>query len=94
MRRNGLLELVVVVVMSLLLRRKDESQEWNLSFLKNIWYRLVYIKYLCCRRFSFAIAVDIISENAREGLMNEILFADDLVSMSESIENLKEKLLK
>ena len=42
----------------------------------------------------FAIAVDVISENAREGLMNEILYADDLVLMSESIENLKEKFLK
>ena len=42
----------------------------------------------------FAIAVDIISESAREGLMNEILNADDLVFMSESIENLKEKFLK
>ena len=31
----------------------------------------------------FAIAVDIISENAREGLMNKILYADDLVLMSE-----------
>ena len=41
----------------------------------------------------FAIAVDIISENAREGLINEILYADDLVLMSESIENLKEKFL-
>ena len=39
----------------------------------------------------FAIAVDPISENAREGLMNEILCADDLVLMSESIENLKWK---
>ena len=27
----------------------------------------------------FAIAVDVISEDAREGLMNEILCADDLV---------------
>ena len=35
-----------------------------------------------------------ISENAREGLMNEILYADDLVLMSESIENLKEKFSK
>ena len=42
----------------------------------------------------FAIAVDVISENAREGLMNEILCADDLVLMSESVENLKEKFLK
>ena len=42
----------------------------------------------------FAIAVDVIFENAREGLMNEILYADDLVLMSESMENLKKKLLK
>ena len=41
----------------------------------------------------FAIAVDVISENAKERLMNEILYADDLVLMSESIENLKEKFL-
>ena len=42
----------------------------------------------------FAIAVDVISENAREGLMNEILYADDLVLMNKSIENLKEKFFK
>ena len=42
----------------------------------------------------FAFAMDIILENAREELMNEILYADDLVLMNESIENLKEKLLK
>ena len=42
----------------------------------------------------FAIAVDVIWENAREGLMNKILYADNLVLMSEDIENLKEKSLK
>ena len=42
----------------------------------------------------FAIAVDVISENARERLMKEVLYADDLVLMSESIEHLKEKFLK
>ena len=42
----------------------------------------------------FAIAVDVILENTREGLMNEILYADDLVLMSESKENLKEKFFK
>ena len=41
----------------------------------------------------FTIAVDVISRNPREGLMNEILYAVDLVLMSESIENLKEKFL-
>ena len=42
----------------------------------------------------FAIAVNVISRNAREGLMNEIFYADDLVLMSESMENLKEKFLR
>ena len=42
----------------------------------------------------FAITVYTITENAREGLTNEILYVDDLVLMSESIENLKEKFLK
>ena len=42
----------------------------------------------------FAIAVDVISENAREALKNEILYADDLVLMNKSIENLIEKFLK
>ena len=37
--------------------------------------------------------MDVISENAREGLMNKILYADDLVLMSESIESLREKFL-
>ena len=42
----------------------------------------------------FAIAVNVILENAREGLINEILYVDDLISMSEGIENFKEKFLK
>ena len=33
--------------------------------------------------------MNVISENAREGLMNKILYVDDLVLMSESKENLK-----
>ena len=39
----------------------------------------------------FAIAVIVISENAGEGLMNEILHANNLVLMSESTANLKEE---
>ena len=42
----------------------------------------------------FGIAVGVITESAREGLMNKILYADYLVLMSESIENLGVKLLK
>ena len=36
----------------------------------------------------------VISENAREGLMNEILYTNDLVLVNGSIGNLKEKFLK
>ena len=42
----------------------------------------------------FAIAVNVISKNTREGLINEILYVDDVVLVSESTENLKEKFLK
>ena len=52
------------------------------------------IKDLCCHHCVFAIVVDVITENASERLMNKILYADDLVLMSKSIENLKEKFLK
>ena len=39
----------------------------------------------------FAIVVDVVTENAREGLMKEVLHADDLVLMSETI---KERFLQ
>ena len=39
----------------------------------------------------FAIVVDLVTEHAREGLLNEILYVDDLVLMSESLEDLRER---
>ena len=41
----------------------------------------------------FEIAVGVISENTR-GLMNQILYADDLVVMSENIEELEREVFK
>ena len=35
--------------------------------------------------------VDVITENARKGVVNELLYADDLVIMSEDMEDLKER---
>ena len=35
----------------------------------------------------FAILVDVVTEPAREGLLNEILYAHDLVLMSESLDD-------
>ena len=34
----------------------------------------------------FAIVVDVVTENAREGLIKELLYADDLVIMSEAMQ--------
>ena len=39
----------------------------------------------------FAIVVDVVTEHAREGLLNEMFFADDLVLMTESLGNLRER---
>ena len=39
----------------------------------------------------FAIVVDVVTEHAREGLLNEILYADDLVLLSESLDDLRER---
>ena len=39
----------------------------------------------------FAIVVDVVTERAREELLNEILYADDLVLMSESLEDSRER---
>ena len=42
----------------------------------------------------FTIVVDVITENARRGVVNELLYVDDLVIMSETIEDLEEKILE
>ena len=38
-----------------------------------------------------AIVVGVITENAKKGVVNELLYADDLVLMSKIMENLKER---
>ena len=42
----------------------------------------------------FAIVVDVITENARRGVVNKLLYADDHVIMSEDMDDLKERFLK
>ena len=39
----------------------------------------------------FAIVVDVVTEHAREGLLNKILHADDLVLISENLDDLRER---
>ena len=42
----------------------------------------------------FTIVVDAVTENVRNGLMSDMLYADDLVLMSETMEGLREKFSK
>ena len=42
----------------------------------------------------FATVVDVVTENAREGLMKQVLYADDLMLMSETMKGLKKSFLK
>ena len=44
--------------------------------------------------FLFAVVVDVVTEFAREGMLNELQYAYDLVLMSETIEELWNKFLK
>ena len=39
----------------------------------------------------FAIMVDVITESVRNGLMSEMLYADDLALTSETMQGLREK---
>ena len=44
--------------------------------------------------FLFAVVVDVVTEFAKEGALSELLYADDLVLTSKTIEGLRDKLLK
>ena len=93
MRKKGLSEVIVRAVMSLYHGAKTKVRvgyELSQEFLVQVGVHQGFV----LSPLLLAITVDVISENAREGLMNEILYADDLVLMSESMENLKEKFLK
>ena len=44
--------------------------------------------------FLFALVIDVVTEFAREHAQSELLYADDLVLMSETIEGLRNKFIK
>ena len=44
--------------------------------------------------FLFAVVVDVVTEFTRESALSELLYADDLVLMSETTEGLRDKFLK
>ena len=92
MRKKGLSEIIVWAVMSLydgaktrVRVRSAYSEEFEVHVKVGVHQGSVLSPLL------FAIVVDVITENARRGVVNELLYADDLVIMRENMEDLKER---
>ena len=90
MRKKGLLEVIVRAAMSLYDGAKTRmrvgsacSEEFKVKV--DVHQGSVLSPLL------FAIVVYIITENAGRGVVNELLYADDLVIMRENTEDLKER---
>ena len=86
MRKKGLPEIIIRAVMSIYHGAKTKVRVESEEFLVQVGVH----QRSMLSPLLFAIAVDVISENPRERLMNKILYADDLLLMSESVENLRE----
>ena len=93
MRKKGLPKVTVRTVMSLYHGAKSKVRIGP-ELLEEFLVQVDVHQESVLSPMLFAIAVDVISENGRKVLMNEILHADDLFLVSESMENLKEKFLK
>ena len=90
MRKKGLSEVIVRAVMSLYDGAKTRvtvGSAYSEEFEVNVGVHQGSV----LSPLLFAIVVDVITENARRGVVNELLYADDLVIMSEDMEDLKER---
>ena len=90
MRKNGLSEVTVRAVMSLCDGAKTRVKmvsAYSDKFEEKVGVHQGSVLSLLL----FATVVDIITENARRGVAKELLYADDLVLMSKTMEGLKER---
>ena len=92
-KKKGIPKFWVSSVMSLYKGANTEvrvDSELSEEFEVKVWMhqRFVLLPLL------FALVVDVVTEFAREGVLSELLYADDLVLMSEMMEGLRNKFLK
>ena len=88
LRKKGLPEILVKAVMSLYEGSKTKTKKESYVVV-GVHQESVLLPLL------FAIVVDAVTENAREGLTKKVLYADDLVlMMSKTMEGLMESFLK
>ena len=90
MRKKGLSEVMVREVMSLYDGTKTRVRVGS-AYSEKLEVKVGVHQGSVLSPLLFAIAVNVITENAIRGVVNELLHADDLVLMSETIEDLKER---
>ena len=90
MRKKGLSEVIVRAVMSLYDGAKTRVRVGS-AYSEEFEVKVGVHQGSVLSPLLFAIVVDVITENAKRGVVNELLYADDLVIMSEDMEDLKER---
>ena len=90
LRKKSLPEVLMKAVMSLYEGSRTKVRVGS-GFLEEFGVRVGVHQGSVLSPLIFAIVVDAVSKHAREALLNEILYADDLVLMSESLEDLRER---
>ena len=86
LRKKGSAEALVQAVMSLYQGSRTKARVGS-GTSEEFWVRVGVHQGSVLSPLIFAIVVDVVTEHAREGLLNEILYADDLVLMNESLED-------
>ena len=90
LRKKGLVEVLVQAVMSLYEGSRTKVRVGS-GTSDEFEVRVGVHQVSVLSPLIFAIVVDVVTKHARAGLLNEILYADDLVLMSERLEDLRER---
>ena len=93
MRKRGIPEAMVRAVMSLYEGAKTRVRV-GLELSEEFEVKVGVHQGSALLLLLFAIAVDVITENVKNGLISEMVYADDLVLTSEMMEGLREKFWK
>ena len=93
MRKKGLPEVMVKAVMSLYEGSRTKVRVGS-DLSDEFWVRVGVHQGSVLSPLLFAIVVDVVTEDARQGLMEEVLYADDLVLMCDTMDGLRVKFQK
>ena len=93
MRKKGLLEVMVRAVMSLYEGAKTRVRVGS-AYSDEFEIKVKGHQGSVLSPLLLAIFEDVITENARSGVVNELLYADDLVLMSETVEDFWKNVLE